>query len=527
MATEEVTTRKAIIDAGTRGIRLIIAECPRAGRIRELDHLEQFIPIGSDTFSDRRKISEKNIAKVIRAIQDFKRIAGEYAISEKEIIAIASSSIKEASNRDNFIDKIAIATGMEMGILSDRELAKYIYISYKRLADKKNMSDFFSGNSLIYHVGGGNSPLIFMKDRIIQNTHISHFGTLRAIERIGGTLTDTADMNQALYKEIERRIDNTFYYSVSEEKIDTLITYGRSIRQAGIIIDPGNADQDIFALDPAQLSHLARTLSRLSADEVAREYNLPYSTAKFLVPAVWTYYKIAEKLQLNNIYIMEISMYDGLLLDQQGIAMDLQEQSLKAALFLGSKYHFDQAHALRVASTAEKLFDLLAPHFRLGDSERHLLTISAYLHDIGKFISGTDHHKHSQYLIRSSNLFGVSRRELIIISYIVRYHRKKYPTELSRNKRKLSYGDRILVMKLAAILRIADSLDKGKLTDRDISFRTDRGKLIIETPYSGSMNLEKIAIRENNRKFRDIYGLTLHLSQNRDRSTANGKRPIQ
>ena len=90
-----------------------------------------------------------------------------------------------------------------------------------------------------------------------------------------------------------------------------------------------------------------------------------------------------------------------------------------------------------------------------------LLEVAAILHDIGTYIKPSGHHKHSQYLVENSEIFGLNRSDIGIIGNVVRYHRKTMPLPSHLTYISLPREDRLAVLKLAAILRVADALDRG------------------------------------------------------------------
>ncbi|MGM0462274.1 MAG: HD domain-containing protein [Fibrobacterota bacterium] len=497
-----------IVDVGTRGVRLSVFEYEPKGDLSTLDILEQFIPLGFDLFSRKKKVSDTVNHEIIRVIREYKKVLDEYDIPQKNRIFLASPALKEAPNRDIFIDKITIATEVHLHILSDREITKYLYLSYKK--NTRLHSSFQKKNILLYHIGGGDTPLIHIRHDRVTFSHISHFGTMRAFEELEDYALDKKELEESLYQEIERRIENTFSHGDITAATDELVTYGNSIAVAAHCIGNKQPDSPFCFINADDLYTLVTDIRSRSVSEIADAYDLPHATAKYLAPNLWTYALIAKKLGLKHITTARISLYDGIILFTEKQLLDLKEQTKKAALTLGEKYQFDKEHALRTARYSRHIYSVLAPEFGLFEDDEHLLILAAYLHDIGKFISGSRHHKHSAYLIRQSNLFGLTKADIELVALIAKYHRSKYPTQISEQK-VIPHQKRILIMKLSAILRIADSLDKGYIHDKDIQVYLTNSALIIQMPYYEGLYLERLAIRENNRKFKDIYGITIEL----------------
>jgi exopolyphosphatase/guanosine-5'-triphosphate,3'-diphosphate pyrophosphatase len=132
-------------------------------------------------------------------------------------------------------------------------------------------------------------------------------------------------------------------------------------------------------------------------------------------------------------------------------------------LALMQEHEARPAHVQHVASLALQLFDQLASLHGLGARERLWLEAAGHLHDIGRrnAFAGEGHHIESARLIREHPWRNFSASEAGIIAQVARYHRKAIP-ELSHEEfRKLGPEDRRIVQHLAALLRLADSLDRG------------------------------------------------------------------
>jgi len=130
------------------------------------------------------------------------------------------------------------------------------------------------------------------------------------------------------------------------------------------------------------------------------------------------------------------------------------------------------------------------------------------LHDIGYFIRSTGHHKHGQYLIQNSEIFGLSLDELNIIAQMVRYHRSNRPLREHTEFNALNIEQRLIVLKLTAILRVCDALDRShnqRIKDIAIEFG-DEEELIINATYVGDITLERQALVQKGDVFEDVFG---------------------
>ncbi len=165
-----------------------------------------------------------------------------------------------------------------------------------------------------------------------------------------------------------------------------------------------------------------------------------------------------------------------------------------------------------MARFAVKLFDDLAARHRLGPRDRILLHAAALLHDVGDFVRYEGHHKHSYYLIANSDLMGLAPAERAIVANVARYHRKSTPQLDHDNFRALSREDRGKVKAMAAILRLADALDRehrGKVTDA--SGRVEGETLVLEVIGAPDRELEEWTVRAKAGLLKEAMGLDVRI----------------
>ncbi|HPC95446.1 MAG TPA: HD domain-containing protein [Sedimentisphaerales bacterium] len=129
---------------------------------------------------------------------------------------------------------------------------------------------------------------------------------------------------------------------------------------------------------------------------------------------------------------------------------------------LGVACRFEKEHALCVSRLALRLFDQLQPLHGMGNTERRWIHAAALLHDIGKKQNPRGHHKTARDIIIGSSDLPFRRHERVMIGLVARYHRGPLPSKRHSYFGDLELDDRQYVARLAALLRIADGLDKGR-----------------------------------------------------------------
>jgi exopolyphosphatase/guanosine-5'-triphosphate,3'-diphosphate pyrophosphatase len=208
---------------------------------------------------------------------------------------------------------------------------------------------------------------------------------------------------------------------------------------------------------------------------------------------------------------------DGILLD---IAEDLsrsprpgrREQAWESALHMGRKYQFDEKHACLTATLAARLFEQSGPLHELDDSNLLLLEIGSLLHDIGHFINAVDHDQHGYYLLSNHRLIGLTLREQNIVANLVRYHRRQSPSKDDENFKSLAQKDRLIVIKLSALLRLADSMDVSHMgAVKDVSLKESKSVWRMKISGKSDLMLENWALAKRKSLFQEVFGARLEM----------------
>jgi exopolyphosphatase/guanosine-5'-triphosphate,3'-diphosphate pyrophosphatase len=262
----------------------------------------------------------------------------------------------------------------------------------------------------------------------------------------------------------------------------------------------------------------ADKIRNYSIEECIQKLGASYSDSEGFVPGVLVLKLFLEQTGAAQVVVPLVSIREGYLLDlAMGVDSELQEefysQIIASAVNLGRKYHYDEAHARQVANLCMTLFDALAKEHGMNRRQRMMLETAAILHDIGGFIKGSGHNKHGQYIVANSEFFGLQRDELDIIANVIRYHRGDAPAETDIEYISLQREERILVVKMTSILRVADALDRGHSQQiQNLTVERRAETVALHSRSVHDISLELMALEEKARLFQDIFGYKIVLS---------------
>jgi exopolyphosphatase / guanosine-5'-triphosphate,3'-diphosphate pyrophosphatase len=179
---------------------------------------------------------------------------------------------------------------------------------------------------------------------------------------------------------------------------------------------------------------------------------------------------------------------------------------------LGKRYDYDDVHAEHVAALCSTLFHELREEHQLSPRHEVILVVAALLHEIGLFVSNRSYHKHSMYLIRNSELFGLGRKEQLLAALVARYHRRASPQPTHEGYATLDRDERVMVSKLSAILRLAIALDESRSQRiHHVTCVREEGRLVISIPLVEDLALEQLALKQSGSLFEEVFGLPVLL----------------
>lgn len=503
----------AVIDIGSSAIRLVIAEIGQKESIRYLENLQKPVPFGKDVFSTGR-LTSASIRRGIEILTNYKSILETYGV--RRLHAIATNAIREASNRDNFIDQVFVRTGIDVEVIEGAEENRLGLLAVEHAIHGEY--DLDKHNTLIIEVGTGSTELIGMIAGEVTLTRTIPIGPLRLPDQMEIGKTDAATLQRTLKRRVSA-IAREFKQEFDVAAADSFITLGASMRFVAKEI-AGKEVKSLARVSTKDFSEFLKTLSRETPVDLSTKHGIPYADAETIYATLLIYSDFLAETKAQTIFVPMASIRDGLLLEMAQMISgnkrtDLSKQVIRSAKSLGKKYQYHEAHALTVVSIALKLFDALQEDHGLGSRERLLLEVAGVLHDIGSFIAATSHHKHSYYLIEAAEIFGLRKADKDIVAHVARYHRRSQPKQTHPTYMSLPRTDRAVVSKLAAILRIAEALEASHQQKcKNITIERKGSQCTVWAPEdAGDLSLERQSLARKADMLLDILGVSVVLRQ--------------
>ncbi|MDR1788092.1 MAG: HD domain-containing protein [Treponema sp.] len=499
---------QAVLEIGSTGIRLLVAEIDGSGQWRTLDEADRPVTLGRDVFTTGQ-VSRESFLECLSVLKNFREMLAGWGVAGADVHVIATSALRAARNREVFADRVKLDTGCDLAIVEGIEENRLIYLAV-RFALKNDMASFWRGNSIIFEIGGGSTEIMLLRRGKMVAAHSLRLGTI-----LIDTQSRRARGGQGAFERYLNENISSTAGRLSQEldlaAVRTLVLAGSDAR---IAADNAGADlnEHCKIMTRGQFLQFAERIQEYSIEDCIARFNIRFAEAEFLNAGVQVYRLLLEKTCAQDIIVPRISIREGLLVDlARGVDPQLQEefysQVSAGALHLGRKYHFDEAHHRHVAALCMVLFDALAREHGLGRRERMLLEVAASLHDIGMFIRGSGHHLHGQYIVTNAEIFGLHKEELDLVGNVIRYHRGPLPSPADIDYIALQKEERIIVLKLASLLRVSDALDRGHSQQiKTISVERREGSIVLHGPAGLDLSLERVALEEKAGLFQEVFG---------------------
>lgn len=467
----------AAIDVGSNFLRMMIADINSEGKVRQLEDVFKPTRIGRDTFASG-EISLPSVRDLCDTLRGFRRLMSDYQI--KEYRAVATSGIREASNRLYVLEQIRVRADLEVEVVNNAE-ERFIMLKALRdsLPDVPNMRH---EGLLVVNIGMGALEATVYNQGVLQFSEHIKAGSLRLREILADLEKTTLDFPGIVEEYVESKI-YLLEPLIKPLQLKNVVGLGGELSSLLSLCRREKLCGKQDHIPSPALAKLYSKIRRMTVEQLIETYDLHRNEAEILLPSLVIFKRFLEFTEASGIYVPMITLRHGILANMVDEWFDTQRKYdfandiISSVWYLIRKYGSDEQHAAHVANLALSIFDQTKSLHKMGARERLHLQIASIMHDIGKFINLTQHEKHSSSIIRYQEILSLSKRELSIIANISRYHSERVPTYNDARFRALKDEDKTKVSKLAAILKLADALDithKQKVRAVEITRPGDR-----------------------------------------------------
>lgn len=505
---------QAVIHLGSNAITLLLCEAGPKGAVRPLELLSQPVPLAQDVFR-HGMVGSEAMERAIKTLRSHAEAMRDYGLAGPPARIVATNILLEARNQDLLLNRVQVSLGWQVEMLDDGEMTRLIYLATRRLlARQKALAE---KGTLVTHIGPGNTRILFFEKGGIQEYHRYPLGTERTREQVDATRGDL-NLSARMIGQTARSLFDQIGYDFPPAQVKRLVALGHEIQSLARALDSApkaGRGGKARVLPVKKLAALVAEIEEHGLERLARRLLLDFRTADVLLYALELHHGLAQELRVEEIIVPDEDFEEELLagLVSPAASVDhFRREVAQTALNLGKKFKIDTAHAQQVERQCAALFEALQPLHGLGRREALILTAAALLHETGHLIGSRDHHLHSLYIIRHNEVFGLDHVDTLLAALVARYHRGAAPSLEHAEYVQLDRGQRLVVSKLAALLRVADALDRGRGVRPTIRRARREGDcLIVELEGVKDTSAAQLALNRKADLFSSIFGLEVIL----------------
>lgn len=505
--------RAAVIDVGSNSIRFLAAEMidDRSWRVLAEERAMTRLVHG---LAREGRLATDAMARSVEAVARFAALAERFGAGPAR--AFATAAVREARNGRDFVSLVAERTGLSLEVISAGEEGRLTFRSVARA------HDLSQGTAAVVDMGGGSMEVVFSDGGVITRNRSMPLGALRVTEQFGGAEACSGKSFRAMRRYIQRTISRRVPRPDTPPSVmagcggtfTTILTLAAAAR--GLLVDRGSPE--LLTLGPVsreQIRSLIRRLRGMTLEERLRVPGLPSDRSDIVIAGLVGVERLMKHLGCSQVVIHPGGVREGLLLRvvEERLASNFRgvectdARIVSEARDLAQRCRYPKAHSEHVALLAGTVFDQcvdaheghapgtqsagILPGLGSLPHERALLIAAAILHDVGTLVEYRRHHRHSARIIRHEGIPSCMSRQVELIAQIARYHRRASPDERHPRFAALTPEEQGLVRRLAAILRLADGLDRPhSQTVHEVRVSLGEGHARIEIEGAGDLRAE-------------------------------------
>lgn len=503
---------------GTNSIRVLVVRLNPNHSYTILTRQKQQVRLGEGEFEDE-EITVQAMDRAVMVAKKFVELARTF--NTEEFVAVATSATREATNQNELLHRIRQEAQLDVRIISGREEARLIYLGVS--------SGIHIGNRriLCIDIGGGSTEVAVGDARDYQHLDSFRLGAIRLANLCDNT-SAKGIISPEQYKKIQQHVKNAIVNStptIRKFRPDCAIGSSGTIMNlaeiAGKTLHGTNGSSGSTpnpALSYKDLRRVIELLCPLTLEQRRKVPGMNPERADIIVAGAAILETFMKELGLDEIAITPRGLQDGLLVDYLSRTDNfplLGEISprQRSVLQLGRSCGINEVHARTVTMLVLDMFDTAKTRklHDFSETTRELLEYAAFLHDIGSFISYTNHHAHSYYIIRNSELLGFNEDEVNFIATLARFHRKKSPRKKDLVITDLDPKEQQVLRLLSCFIRLGESLDRSHaaLVQHVRFSAVNKETAHLEIITRGDCQLEIWGIESEKRAFEKAFGKKL------------------
>jgi exopolyphosphatase/guanosine-5'-triphosphate,3'-diphosphate pyrophosphatase len=457
-----------------------------------------------------KRLEPDAIERGLNTLRRFQQVA---ASRGAQVHAVATSAVREAENRGEFVRRAYDEAGVRVAVISGAEEARLIRLGALQAVPA------YDQRHLVIDIGGGSTEFIVGEGDEVLASRSLKLGAIRLTERFG---LDAAVKRKTL-EECRQFIRS---YLVSVARTVQALGFEVVIGSSGTIVNlaemarAARGDAPLKQVSGATLDAegVAQVIELLAACESIEDRTaipgIDPKRADIVLGGALVLEQAFAMFGIHEMVVSDFALREGVLLDtlrrrDKTSIGHLRELRYESVMHLAALVPGERDHAEHSTELALRLFEQTTDLHGLDPAYEELLEAAGFLANVGLFVSHDRHHLHSYYVIRNSDvLTGFTDEEIELIAQVARYHRKSAPKPTHPEFAALSEDAQHVVRVLAGLLRIGVALDRTRTAVvGDVTARAKKNELVIELHGDGDTSLERYTADARKALLEDALGV--------------------
>ena len=501
----------AAIDIGSNSCRLAIAEV-QAHKLKTLHEDREVTRLGESVF-ESGVISPDAMAVTVKALKRFHKAVQMHVVDKVRVVATSAS--RDARNSEAFRAWVKSATGWTVEVISGLEEGRLIHLGVM-----SRVPEAARGRSLLMDLGGGSCEITVSDAGRIQQMVSTPLGAVRLQQEFLRNDPPTKEDVARLRKFIEREL-NRAQKKLGQPRVATVIaTSGTAsaLAEASVALKLKFRKQlkksKVLEADTISVRAIADKLLKLNTAQRAAFPGIGERRAEIICGGAQVYAMLLERMKLKGFRYSDVGLRDGVLAQmladtdvRASVHRTMEAERWAGVLEVCRRYGFDPRRADPDLEHCTLLFDQLQRVHGLPEEYRLWLRAAAMMQDVGKYMNHQGHHRHTQYIIANSEIFGFSPEQRAIVAAIARYLGRSRPEPMDRPMRSVPVEEHAHVERAVVLLRLALALNQDRATAA-VKVRTHvypKRIAISLVPARGGAELESWALKKEAPYFREVF----------------------
>lgn len=500
----------AAIHIGSEVISLQIVEYRDLEKVKIVEQASHRVKLGEETFKNKR-IPFSMVSEICELLKGYKRLMEEYGAEEYTVQA--TTAVREAENQVYFLDQVLTKTGLKVDVV---DMPREIYTKYTAIQRTLTTEGIFGEacGVLLVDISSGGLGITYVRDGKIKYQQNLHIGIIRIKEDFDRNQRSSLYFNRALTEYISSTI-GPVRKELEAENVKYFVLSGTETELILKMLGRESSDTKVARMQATDFITFYDRIRTMNLSQIIKVFNIEETLAEIIFPTIILYQQLLALVPAQEIIVMPNRFIDGMKLlhiakqTSTDYTDSLQDELMSLIHCIGERYDYDRQHARQVEMLAMEMFDKLSSKQGLDDHSRLLLRAACILHDIGKYICLRSHSLYSYQLIMASDILGFSNLDKRIIALTTYYHSHLLFDNQVEGRPRVNKSCMPMVAKLAAILRLADAMDRSyqqKIESCKVILKGN--EMLIQAKSRKDLTLEEWTFANKMNFFVEVYGLT-------------------